>query len=51
VATRAADLRPGVAVEIELQDGRLPAMVTGSGGAPVPGRKDRAASGGQGSLF
>jgi exodeoxyribonuclease VII large subunit len=51
VATRAADLRPGVAVEIELQDGRVPAMVTGSCGAPVPGRKDRAASGGQGSLF
>jgi exodeoxyribonuclease VII large subunit len=48
VAARAADLRPGAAVEIELQDGRVPAVV---GGAPGPARRERGASGGQGSLF
>jgi exodeoxyribonuclease VII large subunit len=51
VTTRAADLRPGAAVEIELQDGRVPAVVGGGGGAASPTRRDRGPAGGQGSLF
>lgn len=51
VIARAADLRPGAAVEIELQDGRASAVVGGGGGAAAPARRDRGPAGGQGSLF
>ncbi len=49
VIARAGGQRPGAAVEIELQDGRLAATL---GGAPAaPPRRGRDGRGGQGSLF